>query len=339
MTSRAAHAISWELLSPSSASSMPEARPSTSATVSSSQHSRSFANASSSGSSSEIPAAALIISASGQYGDALAVRETASGENAGALETVHELPGEAALPDSRLAEDGEEMRTPVANGARERVLEELELGLPADERRARALRPRGTVDRIDETPGPQRGSHPLQLERAGILDDRGSLLRAGMRSARSESRPASRPAGVAPPGSRPRRWRRWTRSPRRRARRPRCRSSLRARALRRPGASRARRGRRARRRPRGPAGRRTPPAPRLRRTSRRSRHAASTQCETFSKNLFTRRRTTSGSEPVTRPVEFTRSMNKHRGELSLHDVSVETNAGVAVIPRRSASAH
>ncbi len=67
MTSRAAHAISCELRSPSRASSMPDARPSTSATVSSSQHSRSFANASSSGSSSEIPAAALIISASGQY--------------------------------------------------------------------------------------------------------------------------------------------------------------------------------------------------------------------------------------------------------------------------------
>ena len=104
-------------------------------------------------------------------GDALAVRETASGKNAGALETVHELPREAALPDSRLPEDREEMRTPVANGARERVLEELELGLAADERRAWALRPRGTVDRIDEAPRPQRGSHPLQLERAGILDD------------------------------------------------------------------------------------------------------------------------------------------------------------------------
>ena len=66
ITSRAAHAISWGLRSPSSASMSPAARPSTSATASSAQHSRSFSNASSSGSSSEMPAAALTISPSGQ---------------------------------------------------------------------------------------------------------------------------------------------------------------------------------------------------------------------------------------------------------------------------------
>ncbi len=66
ITSRAAQEISCALRSPSSASSIPEARPRTSATVSSSQQALSFANASSSGSSSEMPAAALTISASGQ---------------------------------------------------------------------------------------------------------------------------------------------------------------------------------------------------------------------------------------------------------------------------------
>ncbi len=67
MTSRAAHAISCGLRSPSSASISPAASPRTSATASSAQHSRSFSNASSSGSSSEMPAAAFTISPSGQY--------------------------------------------------------------------------------------------------------------------------------------------------------------------------------------------------------------------------------------------------------------------------------
>ncbi len=63
------------------------------------------------------------------------------------------------------------MRAPVTDRPRERVLEELELGLAADERCAWALRPRGTVDRIDEPPGPQCRSHALQLEGSRILDD------------------------------------------------------------------------------------------------------------------------------------------------------------------------
>ena len=64
---RAAQAISCGERSPSSASRTPDARPSRSATASSSQWAFSFSNASSIGSSSEIPATVLTISASGQY--------------------------------------------------------------------------------------------------------------------------------------------------------------------------------------------------------------------------------------------------------------------------------
>ena len=64
--SRAAQAISCWLRSPWTASSTPVARPSRSATASAGQHSRSFSIATSSGSSSAIPATSLTISASGQ---------------------------------------------------------------------------------------------------------------------------------------------------------------------------------------------------------------------------------------------------------------------------------
>jgi hypothetical protein len=63
------------------------------------------------------------------------------------------------------------VRAAVADGARERVLEEVELGLPADERRARAENPRRALERIHETPGTKRSLEALELERAGVLDD------------------------------------------------------------------------------------------------------------------------------------------------------------------------
>src|SRR5919106_1305934 len=104
-------------------------------------------------------------------GDSLAVRQAASRQDARALEPVDELPREAALADSRLAEDREQVRAAVANGARERVLEELELGLATDEGSARAERTRRTVERLDDAPGAELPVDALELERAGVLDD------------------------------------------------------------------------------------------------------------------------------------------------------------------------
>ena len=53
----------------------------------------------------------------------------------------------------------------------ERVLEELELGVASDERRARAERRGRAVEHVHEPPGTQRPVDALELERAGILDD------------------------------------------------------------------------------------------------------------------------------------------------------------------------
>src|SRR5919106_764187 len=86
---------------------------------------------------------------------------------------VDELPREAALADSRLAEDREQMCAAVADGARERVLEKLELGLAPDEWSPRAERATGTVERLDDAPGTERPVHALELERPGVLDDEG----------------------------------------------------------------------------------------------------------------------------------------------------------------------
>src|SRR5919106_2090073 len=106
-------------------------------------------------------------------GDSLAVRQAASRQDARALEPVDELPREAALADSRLAEDREQMCAAVADGARERVLEKLELGLAPDEWSPRAERATGTVERLDDAPGTERPVHALELERPGVLDDEG----------------------------------------------------------------------------------------------------------------------------------------------------------------------
>ena len=68
-------------------------------------------------------------------GDALAVGQAAAGEDRRALDAREELAREPALADAGLAVDREQVRAPVADGALERVLEQLELGLAADERR------------------------------------------------------------------------------------------------------------------------------------------------------------------------------------------------------------
>jgi hypothetical protein len=87
------------------------------------------------------------------------------------LEPVDELARQAALADSRLAEDREQMRAPVADRARECVLEELELGVPADERGTRAERSTRAVECLDDAPGTELPVHALELERPRVLDD------------------------------------------------------------------------------------------------------------------------------------------------------------------------
>ena len=67
--------------------------------------------------------------------DALAVRQRAAGEDRRALDAGEELADQAALADARLAVDREDVRPAVADRALERVLEQLELGVAADERR------------------------------------------------------------------------------------------------------------------------------------------------------------------------------------------------------------
>ena len=83
-------------------------------------------------------------------GDALAERKGASPQDRRALDALDELVDEAALADAGLAEDGDEVRAPVADRACKRVLEELQLDLTADERgrRERALRLRRDVEQL-----------------------------------------------------------------------------------------------------------------------------------------------------------------------------------------------
>ena len=71
-------------------------------------------------------------------GDAFAVGQTAADEHRRALEPRDELAREAALAHAGVAVDREECCAFVAHGALVRVLEELELGLAADERRGEA---------------------------------------------------------------------------------------------------------------------------------------------------------------------------------------------------------
>ena len=68
-------------------------------------------------------------------GHALSVREAAAPEHGCALEPVDELAREPALANAGLAVERDERRASVSDGAGVRVLEQLELGLAADERR------------------------------------------------------------------------------------------------------------------------------------------------------------------------------------------------------------
>jgi hypothetical protein len=104
-------------------------------------------------------------------GDAFAVREGAADQDARPLDAVHEFAGEPALADPGLAVDREDVGAAVANRARERVLEELELRRAADERRAGAQRAPRAVECVHHAPGAKLAVQSLELERTGVLDD------------------------------------------------------------------------------------------------------------------------------------------------------------------------
>ncbi len=100
---------------------------------------------------------------------ALAIRQAAALEHARAVHGVDELPYQAALADTRLPVDREDVGAPVTQRSLVRVLEQLQLGLAADERGIDM--DVGSVDGADHAPGAHRRSHALQLERARVLHD------------------------------------------------------------------------------------------------------------------------------------------------------------------------
>ena len=173
---RAAHVISCWLRSASTASSTPTASASRSATASSSQHSRIFSLRLVERVVVGDPGRRLHHLGERPVRDALAVGKAAAGEDGRALETGDELAREPALADAGVAVDRDERGAPVADAARERVLEQLELGVAADERRGeRAQRPAAVLDGADDavggdrrgrSPAARRGSRRLELDPA-----------------------------------------------------------------------------------------------------------------------------------------------------------------------------
>src|SRR4029078_8666711 len=96
----------------------------------------------------------------------------APAEHGRALERGDELADEASLADARFAVNSDEVRAPVARGALEGVGEELELGLPADQRRhdGRAHRDLRAVGGADHAPGGELPGAALDLDRLDLLD-------------------------------------------------------------------------------------------------------------------------------------------------------------------------
>ena len=123
-------------------------------------------------------------------GDALAVRQAAADEHGRALERRRRTRARAGSCRRRARRRREEVRAPVAHGAREGVLEQLELGLAADEAapRAHGARPAPSRD-ADDPPGPERLGRAPQLERAEL---------ARPRRGRASSRRAAGPIRISP---------------------------------------------------------------------------------------------------------------------------------------------
>ena len=112
------------------------------------------------------PRARLDHRGEGPVRDALPVRQRSPRERGDALERVEELGHQPRLAEPRLPKDGHEVRAPVADGTLEGVLEQLELGSAADERR------RGETRRVVHAkcaPGPERFGPALDLECSDAL--------------------------------------------------------------------------------------------------------------------------------------------------------------------------
>ena len=101
--------------------------------------------------------------------DALAVRKAATDEHRRALDRVEELARETGLADARLAVDREEVRALVAQRAGEGVLEQLQLGVPTDQRRVGRTLDRRSVRR-ERGPGPDRLLAAANVDRADVVD-------------------------------------------------------------------------------------------------------------------------------------------------------------------------
>ena len=95
-----------------------------------------------------------------------------------AVDVLEELPGEAALPDSRLAGHGDQAGLPLATRGVEEVLQEPKLVVAAHERRLDALAPVGAAALGNDAEGPVGGHRgELALERLlpGRLEGDGAL--------------------------------------------------------------------------------------------------------------------------------------------------------------------
>ena len=102
--------------------------------------------------------------------DAFAVRKGAAEEHRGALEAADELVREPALSDTRVAVDREEMGAVVPNGSAVGVLEQLELFLPADERRLPDAWACAAARDTNDAPGPDGLGPATDLDGPFVLD-------------------------------------------------------------------------------------------------------------------------------------------------------------------------
>ena len=100
---------------------------------------------------------------------ALAVGQSTAAKHGRALEAFHELVCEPALADARVAVDREQVCTAIADGAFVRVLEQLELGLAADEGRCDAPSRRRAIENSLGPPRPNPVAEALDLEWADVL--------------------------------------------------------------------------------------------------------------------------------------------------------------------------
>ena len=296
-------------------SSTPEASPSRSATASL-EHSLSFSNASSGSPRARSPLRPGP-SRPAVCGRALLRREASAREHGRALEPREELADRLfPMPGSPKIV---ELRPPVADGPRERVLQQVELLLSADVGRHDMGRPIGRSAQTRAAPpcpraAPEgaptwarsprgrrgRAVGPIRISPGSPTPEPGRDVqrlagREGRVTVLDDDLPASMPIRT---GARRRRSRRWRR-------------------LRAP---------RARRRPRAPSGRRRPPARRLRESSRSCRRTC--RC---------------GSDAVEEPVTFRHDLRVARGDqgrgvdeidehrrrqLALHTLSLGSAEGV-----------